>query len=776
MTSSYKPEAEGDSVGAERALHEAMAHHNAGEIQQAEALYREVLRTSPDHLEALRLLGTLACQVGQGAIALQLIDRAIEIASGSAELYLARGNALFLLRRYPEAAASYEQAIRLNPGNAELHHNRGSALHAQGSYHAALESYDKAIVLRPGYAEAHCNRASTLSALHRCADALESCESALRLRPEYAEAHTSRANALYGLERYEAALQDCDIAIQLKPGLSEAWWNRGNALQALQRHQAAVESYDKAIALNPSSAEAYNNRGTALHALAMDEAAVASYDKATKLNPGYADAWCNRGHTLYALKQYRAALESYDQALQLKPEFDYLQGMRLHMRRFLCDWEGIDRDTEQLAMAVERGERAALPFTVLAALDSPSLQRRAAEIYVRNKFQPRGSGPAIVRRNHDKICIGYFSADYYNHATSYLIAEVFERHDRARFEVIGFSFGPAAKDEMSERMSAAVDRFMDVSAMPDPEVAQLSRELGVDIAVDLKGFTKDHRTGIFSWRAAPIQVNYLGYPGTMAADFIDYLIADRTLISESDRQFYSEKIVSLPASYQPNDSRRAIDGTPCTRADAGLPDQAFVFGCFNNTYKITPSVFDSWMRVLAQVEGSVLWLLEDNSDASRHLRNEATKRGIAAERLIFASPKSSAEHLARHRLADLVLDTFPYTAHTTASDALWVGVPILTRTGRTFASRVAASLLRAVDMPELITETEAEFESVAVELARNPARVQALRIRLHNQGRSASLFDTESYTRHLEAAYVAMYERHLAGLPPEHIEIQLPRN
>jgi predicted O-linked N-acetylglucosamine transferase (SPINDLY family) len=373
------------------------------------------------------------------------------------------------------------------------------------------------------------------------------------------------------------------------------------------------------------------------------------------------------------------------------------------------------------------------------------------------------------RPRHDRIRIGYFSANYYNHAVAYLIAELFERHDRSRFEILGFSFGPDAKDEMSQRVSVAMDRFLDVRSLSDRSVAQLSREHEVDIAVDLMGFTKDNRFGIFAERAAPIQVNYLGYPGTTGADCMDYLIADRTLIPESSRQHYSEKIVYLPDSYQVNDSKRLISEKTSSRAEEGLPEQGFVFCCFNNNYKIVPGTFDRWMRILGQVEGSVLWLLEDNPWAGGNLRKEATRRGISPERLVFARRLPLAEHLARHRLADLFLDTLPYNAHTTASDALRAGLPVLTCLGEAFASRVAATLLRAVDLPELITTSEAEYEALAVEIALNSERCHAIRERLRQNLPTAPLFNTRSYTNHLEAAYGAMYERYQTGLPPEHL-------
>jgi predicted O-linked N-acetylglucosamine transferase (SPINDLY family) len=717
-------------------LQSASEHHAAGQFSEAEDLYRQILQHNPSHVVALHLLGMIACQRGDGAAALELLDRIIKINPADAEAYCSRGNALYLLQRYEEATESYGKAIELNPDHAEAYSNRGVTLFHLQQYAVAVESYDNAI----------------------------------RLKPDFAEAHFNRGNSLEALEQYLEAIASYDRAIRLNPRHAEACNNRGSVLQTLQQHQAALDSYEMALSIKPDYADAHFNRGIALQVLKQYEAAVASYDMTILLKPGFADALYNRGNVLYFLRQYKDALESYDKALLSRPDYEYLPGMRLHMKRFLCDWENIAEEGQQVEAAINRNETAALPFAILAMVDSPTLQRRAAEIYVRDKTPQRPTLAEIPRRpKPERIRIGYFSADYFNHATSYLMAELFERHDRSRFEIIGFSFGPDTGDEMSQRVSQSMDRFLDVRFLPDREVAELSRKLEVDIAVDLKGFTKDCRAGIFAERAAPIQVNYLGYPGTMGTQYIDYIIADPILIPESSQQYYSEKIIYLPDSYQVNDSRRTISEWHCTRAENGLPETAFVFCCFNSVYKITPEIFDIWMRILERVEGSVLWLLEENPWAGDHLRKEAARRGVAPERLIFAQPLSLADHLARHRLADLFLDTLPYNAHTTASDALWTGLPVLTRMGVTFASRVAASLLHAMNLPDMIVATEAEYEEIAVALALDRQRYTALRKRVEENRKSAPLFNCERFTHYLESAYGAIFERYQADLPPEHI-------
>jgi predicted O-linked N-acetylglucosamine transferase (SPINDLY family) len=743
-----------------------------GRFQAAVESYDEVLLLQPDLVEAYCKRGDALYVLEQYQAAVESFSQAILLRPELAEAYVSRGNALHALKQYQAALKSYDQAIGLKPDFAEAYSNRGSSLFALEQYAAALESFDRAILLRPDNADALSNRGAGLHALKQYEASLESCDRAILLNPQFADAHYNRGNALDGLERHEEALASYDQALLLNLRRPELYNNRGSALLALERHREALENYDEAIRLNPEFADAYCNRGNALQRLKQYAAAVENYDKSILLKPNNADALYNRGNVLQALKQYKAALESYDKAAVVNPQHEYLRGMRLHMRRFLGDWEGIEGEFRDVEARINRGEKGAVPFQILAMSSSPALQRRAAEIHVGDKFPARSSAGAIARRaRRDRIRIGYFSADYHNHATTYLMAELLERHDRSRFEILGFSFGMNTADEMGRRVSTAMDRFLDVRLLPDREVAQLSRELEVDIAVDLKGFTHESRTGIFAARAAGIQVSYLGYPGTMGADYIDYLIADPTLIPEASRQYYSEKIVYLPDSYQVNDSQRLISAKPCARADEGLPDGAFVYCCFNNAYKISPAVFDVWMRVLGRVEGSVLWLLEENPWVAGNLRKEAARRGIAPERLVFAKPLPLAEHLARQRLADLFLDTLPYNAHTTASDALWAGLPVLTRMGETFASRVAASLLRAIDLPELVTATEAEFEELAVALARDAERYRALRQRLKENRLRTPLFDIQAFTSHLEAAYSAMHERYQAGLAPEHIEV-----
>jgi predicted O-linked N-acetylglucosamine transferase (SPINDLY family) len=540
----------------------------------------------------------------------------------------------------------------------------------------------------------------------------------------------------------------------------------------LNRHSLALTAFDRAIALLPNRAEAHYNRGGVLQHLGRFAAAVASYDTAIALRSDHAESHANRARALRELQKLDAAIAGYSRALSLDPDSTALRGVLRHLKMQICDWTDWEADVGKIRAGIDAGYDPPNPFYVLTLIDDGAVQRRAAESWCRQHW-PVDAGYAESRAEADdgRIHLGYFSADFHDHATAYLIAQLFEMHDRSRFRVTAFTFGPESQSAMRRRLQGGCDAFIDVRGESDAEVVRRARRLGIDIAVDLKGFTQNHRAGIFALRAAPVQVNYLGFPGTLGAQYMDYVIADKTLIPKASRKFYSEMIVELPHSYQVNDTRRLIAPRVLTREELGLPRDAFVYCCFNNPYKITPPIFDRWMNVLKRVSGSVLWLLKDSSSGADNLRREALARGIDPERLVFATRTDLPDHLARHRSADLFIDTLPCNAHTTASDALWTGVPVLTCAGEGFGARVAASLLRAVGLPELICDSLNDYEELAVRLATQNGPLRTLRERLEANRSSAPLFDTARYTRDIESAFTSMHARHRAGLPPEHIVV-----
>ena len=759
----------------------ASAHNNYGNVlkhlrrsDQALESYERALRIKPDYAEAYFNRGNTLQELARFEEALDSYQRALQIKPDYAEAHFSCGNILLQLKRFEGALECYQRALRIKPDSAEACNNLGVTLRELKRFADALECYQRALELRPGYADAYLNRGNALQNLKRFADALDSYDRALRIKPDDAEAHFNRGNALQELRRFADALAGYDRALAIKPDHADAWVNRGNALHELRRLADALDSYDRALTIRPDFAEAYCNRGNALQELERFEDALDSYQRALRIKPDYADAYCNRGLTLLRLKRFADAQDSYEHALKIEPDCRWLYGNWLHTRMQLCNWNDLAAQLTHLVTGIEQAKTITPPFPVLALSDSSSVQRQAAQIWVNERFPVAADSllpPIGKRRRGAKIRIGYYSADYHSHATAHLMAGLFEKHDRDRFEVVAFSYGRERRDDMSRRLAAAFDRLLEVRTISDSDVARWSRELEIDIAVDLKGFTQEARSGIFAHRAAPVQVNYLGYPGTMGARFIDYIVADRTLIPQESRQHYAESVVYLPDSYQVNDRQRQIADRKFTRAELGLPPSGFVFCCFNNNYKITPDTFAGWMRVLNRVAGSVLWLLEDNEAAADNLRKEAQTRAVDPARLIFAPRMPLPEHLARQRAAGLFVDTLPCNAHTTASDALWAGVPVLTRIGESFAARVAASLLKAVGLPELITTTQEQYESQAIELATSPARLAEIKERLLRNRLTTPLFDTDRFARHLEDAYQQMYERYQADLRPEDISV-----
>jgi predicted O-linked N-acetylglucosamine transferase (SPINDLY family) len=691
--------------------------------------------------------------------------------SAELESTLRQAHLLHRAGQLDQARALCLEALRLRPRQPQALTLLGIIAAQTGDLERAAALFGEVLQVDPRNAAAHNNKGNALLALRRPGAALASYEQAIAIQPDQASTHSARGRALFELRRYEEAVASHDRAIALSPGYALAHFERGRALAALMRLEAAVASLDQAIALGPPHPGAWYVRGSALYSLQRFEAALESYDRAIALAPADARAHHNRANTLIMLERAEEAIASYDQAIALDPNMQSSYGARLHARMQIADWRDFAAEVARLTSRIEHGEAASNPFAVLALSGSAPLQKRAAENWVREHCPADAALSALpARARRDRIRIGYFSADFRNHATSFLTAGLIEAHDRSRFEVTAFSLGPDTGDEMRKRMEAAFDRFLDVRQQSDSEVARLARSLEIDIAVDLGGFTRGGRPGIFALRAAPVQVSYLGYLGTMAADYIDYLIADETIVPEAQRQHYREKIAYLP-SYQVNDSKRAIAQRRFSREELGLPPSGFVFCCFNSSYKITPDTFDGWMRILQRVTGSVLMLLGGSDALQRNLRQHAADRGVAGERIVFGSRLPAPEYLARYRTADLFLDTLPYNAGTTASDALWAGLPVLTRLGEAFAGRVGASLLTAVGLPELIAGTQQRYEDLAVELASDPRRLAGIRTMLAENLRTAALFDTAASTRHLEDAYRRMYDLYHAGSPPEHIRV-----
>jgi len=642
------------------------------------------------------------------------------------------------------------------------------ALHREGRIDEAERRYRDILAADPGHAGA-------LHFLGVCAyqrgdddTAARHIEAALAAHPREPMANNNLGLVYRRQDRSDAARAAFDREIAIDPRNAVAYNNRGLVEKELGFLDRALRDFAQATRLSGDFAEAWANLGNVLLDQRAYPQAVEACDRALSVNPGIAVAHAVRGRALTELGQLPEAIASQSRALELDPAMPYLPGYLLQSRMAACDWVSFADDCRRIAAGIDRGERVVVPFAALMLPLTAAQQQRCARLHGGEgaRREPAAAAPPAAPADA-RIRIAYLSPDFRDHPMAQCIAGLIEGHDRSAFEVTGLYYGPAVDDEWHARLARAFDRFADVRALGDAEIGDRLRELGIDIAVDLCGYTMFERHAIFEARPAPVQVSYLGFPGTLGAPWVDYLIADGVVIPPAHRQYYDEKIAYMPHSYFVNDATKRIADVAPDRAAHGLPAQGFVFCCFNHTSKISPDVFDAWMRLLTCVPGSVLWLLVGNATAQQNLQREAERRGVAADRLVFARRMPLAEHLARHRCADLFVDTFDYNAHTTACDALWAGLPVVTCLGETFPARVAASLLTALDLPELVAPSRAGYEALALALARDPGRLAAVRDRLAANRLRAPLFDTARWTRDVEALYRRMVERQRAGLPPE---------
>ena len=667
------------------------------------------------------------------------------------------------------------EIIKEEPNNFDIYYILGMTEFRLKEYFKSEELIKKAIKLKPNHVEIYNIYAIVLLHLKKFDLAIENWNMAIKLKPDYVEAYNNRGNLLFELGKNVDALKNFEKAIELKPDFAEAYNNQGNALFKLKKTDDALKSYEKAIELKPNYVQAYNNRGRVYFEKNKLNDALKSYEKAIELKPDFAEAYFDRGNIFSELNESDAAIECYEKAIKFKPEFEAKLGVLIYNKQRICDWTTLDKDLKDIEDKVLKYKKLSSPFFLLTISDSLKLQKITAEKWFKNEFNSLNNNLEIIGKKqiNKKIKIGYYSADFREHAVGQLMVNLFELHDKSKFEIFGFYFGPDVNDDIHKRISNAVDKFINVTLKSETEIAQLSRDFEIDIAVDLMGYTKKNRFKIFSERCAPIQTAYLGYAGTTGAHCIDYLIADKIVIPKENQQYYSEKIIYLPNTYLVNELKQKISKKNFTREELNLPKNDFVFCCFNQSYKILPKIFDMWMRILKRVNGSVLWLLETNETSYKNLKQEAVKRGVDSNRIIFAKRLPLLEdHLERYKSADLFLDTFPYTAHSTCSDSLKAGLPVLTLQGETFASRVSSSLLEVADLKELITNRSKEYEDMAVELANNLTRLKNIKKKLENNKEKSYLFNTKLFTNHIEKAYLEMNKKYIENKKPENIEIK----
>jgi protein O-GlcNAc transferase len=675
------------------------------------------------------------------------------------------------------AETLYREVLAAVPQCYDALHLLGVALNSRGAPAEGVELIRRAIAVDASEAAAHFSLARVLIDRRDAAAALATCETLTGLAPHNADAWFLRGNALQLAGIHDQAVESYDRALHLQPNLAAALNNQGHSLRLLRRSDQALSALTRALALQPGYAMALNNQGLALLDLHRTPEALQSFNAALAASPVFPEALFNRGTTLLELRRFAEAVRDFADLVLAAPHLGGALGNLLYARRNCCDWRDDESICAEVVAAVRSGALAATPLSFLCTSDSPQAQLTCAQTFTAARYPPR---PLRVQGRwpyaHDRIRVAYVSGDFGAHAVSYLLAGVLECHDRERFETTAVAWGRQNDGPMRKRLEAAFGRFVEATARSDREIATLLRDLEIDIAVDLTGHTSGQRTEIFAHRCAPLQVNYLGFPGTSGAPYMDYLFADAAVVPAGEESAYSEQVVRLPHCFLPTDDRRSIAGEAATRAAAGLPAHGFVFCAFNNPVKITPEVFGMWLRLLRELAGSVLWLRADTPDARANLSDTARRQGVEPARLVFAPAISRMEsHLARYRLADLFLDTQPYNAHATACDALWAGLPVLTCRGRSFAGRVGASLLTALGLPELVAESLQEYERLALDLARDPPRLAGLRARLERLRHASPVFDTTQYCRHLESAYTTMWGRVRAGLPPEGFAVE-PRD
>ncbi len=715
-------------------LAKAISSHQRGQHAEAQASYLAVLRLDPLNFTALHHLGVLA--LGQDKL-----DKARDLIT---------------------------QALAINGSSSEAHNNLGNVLRALGKPEDAILSYNRATQLNPRNAGALSNLAAALMDQNKYAEAIEALEKAVELDPNFVEAHFNLGNAYGAMQKPEKAVAECRAAIRLAPSLFLPYVSLGSLLSELGHQTEAAEALQKATDLEPNP-DAFNALGLCYHRAGRIKEAEECFRKAVKLRPAFVEALCNLGVHVAQQGRREEAIEFFRAVLRINPNFANAVANLFFEQRHLCDWQDFEATQNRLRELVRAGARIS-PFSFITANTTPDEQLLCARNWALPYPPPQTAAISPAARRPGRIRIGYLSCDFKEHATAFLIAEMLEHHDHERFEVFAYSFSADDSSEIRRRLIAAFDHFIDIRAMSHEAAIRRIRDDGMDILVDLKGYTHDARAEIMAGRPAPNQVAYLGYPGAMGADWIDYMIADHFVVPADQRQHFSEKLVYLPHCYQPNDTKRTVSSLGLTRRQFGLPEDGFVFCSFNGNYKITPSFFDVWMRLLKKTPGSVLWLLETGTRLN--LLREAEARGVDPQRIVFAPGLIHSQHLERMALADLFLDSLPVNAHTTASDALWAGLPLLTCAGTAFVGRVAGSILHAIGLPELVTDSLDEYEAKALHLAQNPAELLALRDRLSHNKLTSPLFDIARYTRHLESAYQIMFDRWQMGHSPDVISVQ----
>ena len=753
-------------------LNLGLALQKSGDNDDAMEAYRRARVLDPSNLNAIFQIGSILHQNGRFAEAIEAYQEALELNPSVADAFNAIGRVYQKQGLFETACENYENAAKLDPLSPVHYNDWGNALLLLGKTNEAIELFLYAIKINYGYKEAHNNVGNAYKTLERFHDAAFAYQSAIKIDPKCASTHNNLGAVLYAQGLFDAAVSAYQFAIDQDPGLVLAQFGMANSLFAQGKYDDAKQFYLKSIEIAPDFAEAHSHLGNVFQSQGLLTDALASYQKAVAILPDYSDAHNNLGNIFQLLGRLDLAIASYKKAWELRPTFAAAQAQMIHLLQHVCDYKALENFDDALC-SLGTGPDGIPPFAGLSWVDDGALNLLRSRAWAFKNFKlssvPKSSQPVV---RNGRLRVGYFGADFHNHATLILMAGLLRNHKKEELEVFCYSYGNSLRDDWTQQTEKDVEHFFDVREMTDLSIAEFAKTHDLNVAIDLKGYTTHGRTSIFQHRVAPVQMHFLGYPGSLGVDFMDYIIADSVVIPTDQRQFYSEKILYMPHSYQPNDFDRPISNETSERADFDLPKDSFIFCCFNNNYKISQYQWKIWMKLLTAVEGSVLWLLKANKWADENLRLEMRRFGIDPRRLVFANKLPLDEHLARHRHADLFLDTFVYNAHTTASDALWAGLPIVTKSGGQFSARVAASLLNAIGLPELVVETDEQYVDLAINLATNPEKLAEIRKKLATNRLTSPLFDAKRYTRNFESGLKMAYDHYLSGEEPADIFVR----
>jgi protein O-GlcNAc transferase len=752
---------------------EAISLYQNGFIVEAEESLLKVLKAQKNNLPAFEILGLIKATSGDHIGAAKYLKKAVQINPNNFSTRYNLAKALADCNEHIESIPHHERAVKLAPLNLDAWINYGKSLAILKKNNAALSAFNEALKINPEHIESRLNRGIALRGLGSVDDALLEFKKIVGQEPNNYLAIQNLGLSYLIKKQYQESLNYLNQAYSLNPNDVTLLLAKGQALFESKRYGDAILVSEEILKIDLNSCEALSNIGSALNELNQPEDAINYFDKALALNPMQADAYSNKGLAYSKLKRLPESLESYNKAYGINPNIDFLLGSKLNVKMLIGDRNNIEKETVSLIQALAENKHVIAPFGLMSLVDSPSAHLQAATIWAKTNahIQELEIAQKIRPVGNRKIKLAYISADFKNHPVSHLTAELFELHNRDQFELYAISLVKASgNDAMRKRLENAFDHFIDVENKSDPEIAEFCRNLGIDISIDLGGYTEGARTDIFKFRVAPIQVNYLGYPGSLGTESFDYIIADKIVIPEQARNFFTEKIAYLPDCFMVDDSKRLPSASPMTRKEFGLPENAFVFCCFNNSYKLNSHVIQTWSNILNAVAGSVLWLSENNVPFQQNLITEFAQYGIKSSRIIFANRvELISDHLKRHQLADLFLDTYPFNAHTTAIDSLKSGLPLITILGDSFPARVAGSLLATLSLPELITNNFQEYEELAIHLGNNPSKVILLKEKLTSHLPISPLFNTKLFASNLESLLTEMQRRHENDEPVSHI-------